>query len=77
MFTMWSGPARDHRVPLSTGGVDLAGLLPLVPAGVPLVWELSPSQRSAQIVEALGKWRAGFGNATGPVSRARVQPTGA
>lgn len=53
-------PARDHRVPLSTGGVDLAKLLPLVPAGVPLVWELSPSQRSAQIVEALGKWRAVF-----------------
>ncbi len=51
-------PARDHRVPLATGGVDYARLLPLVPRGVPLVWELSPSQKRETILEALPKFRA-------------------
>lgn len=50
-------PARDHRVPLSTGGVDYPRLLPLVPPGVPLVWELSPSQKRESILAALPKFR--------------------
>ncbi len=54
-------PARDHRVPLSTGGVDLPGLLPLVPAGVPLVWEVSPSQKREDMHAALDLWRTRFG----------------
>lgn len=53
-------PARDHRPPLSTGGVDLAALLPLVPAGVPLIWEISPSQKPASVKAALEKWRQVF-----------------
>jgi sugar phosphate isomerase/epimerase len=54
-------PARDHRVPLSTGGVNFDQLLPLVPQGIPLVWELSPSQRRAKVVEGLAAWRAKHG----------------
>ncbi|MFZ4766897.1 MAG: sugar phosphate isomerase/epimerase family protein [Roseimicrobium sp.] len=54
-------PARDHRVPLSTGGVDFEKLLPLVPKGIPLVWELSPSQRRAHVLERSTEWRAKFG----------------
>ena len=54
-------PARDHRVPLSTGGVDFDTLLPLVPKGIPLVWELSPSQRRAVVQTQLAAWRARYG----------------
>lgn len=54
-------PARDHRVPLSTGGVNFDQLLPLVPQGIPLVWELSPSQRRTKVVEGLAEWRAKYG----------------
>lgn len=54
-------PAKDHRVPLSTGGVKFDQLLPLVPQGIPLVWELSPSQRRAKVVEGLAAWRAKHG----------------
>ncbi len=50
-------PAKDHRVPLSTGGVDFPGLLPLLPQGIPLVWELSLSQRRQKVVEMLKAWR--------------------
>jgi sugar phosphate isomerase/epimerase len=54
-------PARDHRVPLSTGGVDYPRLLPLLPPGVPLVWELSPSQPREGIMETLPKFRKMLG----------------
>ncbi len=53
-------PMRDHRAPLSTGGVALGELLPLVPPGVPLVWELSPGNRREDVVEALNRWRIKF-----------------
>lgn len=53
-------PARDHRIPFTGGGVDFDRLLPLVPKGIPLVWELSPSQKRLQIIERLGEWRARF-----------------
>jgi sugar phosphate isomerase/epimerase len=53
-------PARDHRAPLSTGGVDLAKLLPLVPAGLPLIWEVSPGHRTEHVRTALEKWRQVF-----------------
>ncbi|HYF36696.1 MAG TPA: TIM barrel protein [Prosthecobacter sp.] len=54
-------PARDHRAPLSTGGVDLPNLLPLVPAGVPLVWEVSPRQKTENVKTALDQWRQAIG----------------
>jgi sugar phosphate isomerase/epimerase len=54
-------PARDHRVPFTTGGVDFDKLLPLVPKGIPLVWELSQSQRRSQVLEQSAAWREKFG----------------
>jgi sugar phosphate isomerase/epimerase len=59
-------PARDHRVPLSTGGVDFTRLLPLVPAGVPLVWELSPRPRSEEILSALADFQKLLANRPKP-----------
>lgn len=50
-------PARDHRVPLLTGSVDYARLLPLVPPGTPLVWELSPGQKTEHIQRLLPQFR--------------------
>lgn len=53
-------PARDHRVPLSAGGVDFDNLLRWVPQGIPMVWELSPSQRRSVVIEKLAAWRARY-----------------
>jgi sugar phosphate isomerase/epimerase len=51
-------PAKDHRVPGLAGGVDFEELLPLVPREIPWVWELSPTQRRAQVQEQAAAWRA-------------------
>ena len=53
-------PMRDHRTPLSAKGVAFETLLPLVPRGVPLIWELAPSQKREEIIEALAKWKSSF-----------------
>lgn len=53
-------PARDHRIPFTGGCVDFDKLLPLVPRGIPLVWELSPRQKRVEIMERLAEWRARF-----------------
>jgi len=50
-------PIKDHRVPLSTGGVALEKLLRLVPTGVPLIWELSPGNKRLDVLEGLRRWR--------------------
>ncbi len=54
-------PAKDHRVPLSTGGVEFDKLLPLLPEGIPLVWEMSGSQKRAKVLEMMGAWQVRFG----------------
>ncbi|QIF03343.1 TIM barrel protein [Roseimicrobium sp. ORNL1] len=54
-------PAKDHRVPLSTGGVDFAKLMPLIPKGIPLVWEMHRTQRRSHVRERLAEWREKFG----------------
>jgi sugar phosphate isomerase/epimerase len=54
-------PAKDHRVPFTGGGVDFDRLLPLLPKDIPLVWELSPSQRRAQVAERISEWKARYG----------------
>ncbi len=54
-------PDRDHRIPFTGGCVDFARLLPLVPHGIPLVWELSPSQKRLQIIDKLAEWTGKFG----------------
>ncbi len=53
-------PAKDHRIPLTAGGVDFDSLLPLLPKDIPLVWELSPGQKRAQVAERLVEWKARF-----------------
>jgi sugar phosphate isomerase/epimerase len=52
-------PARDHRVPFS-GSIDFPKLLPLVPKGLPIVWELSPTRDAEDIRDALTVWRRIF-----------------
>ena len=54
-------PAKDHRAPLTTGGVDFDQLLPLLPPGIPLVWELSPSQRRSAVLGARKAWKQRYG----------------
>lgn len=53
-------PDKDHRAPLSTGGVHFPNLMTLLPADIPLVWEMSPSQSATAIKEALESWSAQF-----------------
>ena len=48
-------PDRDHRIPF-TGTVPFKELFPLIPAHVPLVWELSPSAQPEPIRLGLQKW---------------------
>lgn len=55
-------PAKDHRIPFTAGGVDFDSLLPLVPKNIPLVWELSPGQKRAEVAERVVEWKARFGN---------------
>jgi sugar phosphate isomerase/epimerase len=52
-------PARDHRTPFS-GTLDYAPLLKFFPQNCPLIWELSPTRRSAEIREALVRWKSEF-----------------
>ncbi len=54
-------PAKDHRVPLTAGGVDFDTLMPLVPKDKPIVWEISSRRRKQTIVEALPQWVEKFG----------------
>jgi sugar phosphate isomerase/epimerase len=54
-------PHKDHQIPFSSGEVDFAGLLPLVGAEVPLVWEMSPRQKRLEIVAAREEWERRFG----------------
>ncbi len=53
-------PTKDHRIPFTGGDVDFDRLLPLVPRGIPLVWELAPSQKRLQIIERLAEWHGRF-----------------
>ena len=52
-------PARDHCVP-STGMIDFATLLPLLPGNTPMVWELNPQLPRDEIVSALSIWKKAF-----------------
>jgi len=54
-------PAKDHRIPFTTGGVNFDALLPLLPKNIPLVWELSPGQRLAHVAERVAEWKQRFG----------------
>jgi sugar phosphate isomerase/epimerase len=52
-------PDRDHQVPFS-GEIDFSELIPLIPPGVPLVWELSSSVAAPEIKVALERWNTLF-----------------
>jgi sugar phosphate isomerase/epimerase len=52
-------PERDHRVPL-TGMLNYRELLPHFPADCPMIWELSPSRKSAEISECFEVWKKAF-----------------
>jgi sugar phosphate isomerase/epimerase len=52
-------PARDHRTPFM-GTLDYAELLPHFPPDCPIVWELSPTQRTEDILDALAVWKHKF-----------------
>ena len=54
-------PARDHMIPFE-GSLDFDELMPLVPAGTPVVWELSLRRKKANIIAALPRWRELFDN---------------
>lgn len=52
-------PERDHRVPFQ-GTIEYDRLMPLVPPGLPIVWELSPRRRRRDVKAALPEWRERF-----------------
>ncbi len=52
-------PDRDHLIPFE-GSLDFAALMPIVPQGTPLVWELSLRRKKADILAALPRWRSTF-----------------
>ena len=52
-------PQRDHRVPL-TGTLDFQNLLRHFKAEMPFTWELSPTRKTNQILEALAIWKKLF-----------------
>lgn len=54
-------PAQDHRVPFTGNSVDFDTLMPLVPRGTPLIWELSPSQKTKDVEKMVVKWKEKFG----------------
>jgi sugar phosphate isomerase/epimerase len=52
-------PARDHRTPF-TGTLDYKTLMPFFPAGCPIIWELSPTRKTEEILAALEVWKKVF-----------------
>ena len=52
-------PARDHRVPF-TGTLDYKTLLPFFPPDCPIIWELSPTRKTEEILQALKVWHQLF-----------------
>ncbi len=55
--TRW--PLRDHMAPFA-GEVPYDDLIPLLPPGVPLIWEMSPRRGRQPILDALAQWRERF-----------------
>lgn len=53
-------PDKDHLLPLSTHGVDFTKLMPLVPHGIPLVWEVNPTIKRSHVLEHMQAWKTKF-----------------
>ena len=49
-------PVEGHLVPFSAKGVPFDALMPLMPTGIPFVWDMQPSQRRIKISEARVDW---------------------
>jgi sugar phosphate isomerase/epimerase len=54
-------PDSDHQLPF-VGDTPFSQLVPLISPSVPLVWELRPSIKPAEIRAALQGWNAAFKN---------------
>jgi sugar phosphate isomerase/epimerase len=54
-------PDSDHQLPFA-GDMPFSQLVPLISSSVPLVWELRPSIKPAEIRAALQCWNAAFKN---------------
>jgi sugar phosphate isomerase/epimerase len=54
-------PDSDHQLPF-VGDTPFSQLVPLISPSVPLVWELRPSIKPAEIRTALQSWNAAFKN---------------
>lgn len=54
-------PADDHAIPFH-GSVDFDQLIPLLPRGIPLVWEMDPRRKSDDIKQALTTWKEKYGD---------------
>jgi sugar phosphate isomerase/epimerase len=52
-------PARDHRTPF-TGTMDFPALMPFFPKQCPIIWELSPTRKTEEILNALAVWKKVF-----------------
>ena len=53
-------PDQDHHVPFR-GEIDYDRLVPHLPPGRPIVWEIDPRRRSAHIKESLAAWTERYG----------------
>lgn len=54
-------PMDDHAIPFH-GSVDFDRLVPLLPKGIPLVWEMDPRRKSDDIKQALTTWKEKYGD---------------
>lgn len=54
-------PNKDHQPPF-TGEIDYDELIPLVPAGCPMILEMHPDTPAEAIQTAAAKWRHRFGH---------------
>lgn len=53
-------PGRDHMAPFTGGCVDYDRLIPLLPRGIPYIWEMNPRRTREEIATSLALWRERF-----------------
>ncbi len=54
-------PAEEYAIPFH-GSVGFDQLLPLLPEGIPLVWQMAPRRKSGDIKRALITWKEKYGD---------------
>lgn len=57
--TKW--PNLDHHIP-GDGSIDYDRLVPLIPRGTFVIWELGPKRKAEDIITARSKWIERFGH---------------